>query len=160
MPEEVKNKIWEGNRWKKVSEEVKRKISIANKWKNTRTKGKKMWNKKDRKKISERQMWEKNPNWNGWKTKISVKIRTSIEWNLWRNSVFWRDYYTCQKCKQYGGNLNAHHIKNFSDFPELRFAIDNGICLCRKCHNKFHKKYWKTNNSKYQLDEFIFLKNL
>ena len=85
-----------------------------------------------------------------------MKIRRSIEYRLWREAVYARDHWTCQKCEDNkGGNLNPHHIQNFSSCPELRFAIDNGITLCSKCHNKFHKIYLTKNNTKKQLEEFL-----
>lgn len=63
-------------------------------------------------------------------------IKQSIEYRFWRKSVFERDEYTCQECKVKGGELQAHHLKPQSLFPELRFAIDNGQTLCRVCHLK------------------------
>ena len=98
----------------------------------------------------------KNPRWNGGITPINEKIRKSVEYRLWRESVYARDAWTCQKCKDNtGGNLNPHHILNFSEWIELRFAIDNGITLCTKCHNKFHKKYGVKKNTRSQLEEFL-----
>ena len=76
------------------------------------------------------------PNWRGGITPINEKIRKSIEYKLWRKSVFERDDYTCVWCGQKGGKLNADHIKPFAYFPELRFAIDNGRTLCIDCHKK------------------------
>lgn len=67
-------------------------------------------------------------------TPLHKKIRHSLEYKLWREAVFERDDYTCIWCEQKGGTLNADHIKRFSDFPELRFAIDNGRTLCYNCH--------------------------
>jgi hypothetical protein len=78
---------------------------------------------------------ENSPAWKGGIDSINHRIRMSIEYRLWREAVFARDGWTCQKCKQIGGQLNAHHIKSFSKFPELRFAIDNGQTLCQDCHN-------------------------
>ena len=92
--------------------------------------------------------------WKGGVSKENNLIRTGIETKLWREAVFKRDNWTCRKCENYGGKLNAHHIYNFSEYKELRFAIDNGITLCKICHDKFHKIYSKSGNTKEQLIEF------
>lgn len=76
----------------------------------------------------------KNHFWKGGVTPINLKIRQSIEYKLWRTAVFERDNYTCIWCFKKGVRIQADHIKPFSLFPELRFAIDNGRTLCRKCH--------------------------
>ena len=74
-------------------------------------------------------------------TLINKQIRCSCEYRLWREAVFKRDNYTCVWCGAKNGNgktaiLNADHIKPFSQYPELRFAIDNGRTLCHPCHKK------------------------
>lgn len=73
--------------------------------------------------------------------KLYKFIRESNEYKAWRKSVFERDGYTCKKCgiKSSKGNsvyLNAHHLRPFALFPEQRFAIDNGVTLCKPCHDK------------------------
>ena len=96
-------------------------------------------------------------NWN-WKGGISLereKIRHSMEYSEWVRKVYIRNNFTCQKYKTKGGNLVAHHILNFSDFPELRFDVNNGITLSRKAHDEFHKIYGKHKNTREQLEEFI-----
>lgn len=93
--------------------------------------------------------------WKGGITPINRQIRTSLEYKLFRDAVFARDWYTCQKTKISGGDIVVHHILNFAEYPELRFAIDNGVTLSKKAHILFHKKYGNKNNNREQLEEFI-----
>lgn len=74
--------------------------------------------------------------WKDGVNEINNTIRNSVEYRIFRESVFKRDNYTCQQCKKRGRHLNAHHLKTFSQFPELRFDIDNGVSLCEDCHRK------------------------
>ena len=72
----------------------------------------------------------------------------------WRNAVYKRDDYTCQDCQIKGKRLNAHHIKGFKDYPELRFDLDNGITLCVDCHKKTDNYGWaKVWNKRRQIAE-------
>lgn len=72
--------------------------------------------------------------------RMSVEGRRSTEYKLWRKSVFIRDGFTCQICGSRGVRLNAHHIKSYAAYPELRFDISNGITFCEVCHKKVHRR--------------------
>jgi hypothetical protein len=98
----------------------------------------------------------KNHAWKGGITPENRKIRSSIEHRLWSESVFSRDSWTCMKCFEIGGKLHSHHIKNFCEFPDLRFAIDNGITLCSKHHLRFHKLFGRTGNNENQLNKYLY----
>lgn len=57
----------------------------------------------------------------------------------WRKNVLRSHDYKCALCGA-TSNLHTHHIKKFSDVPELARDKDNGICLCAKCHMGIHRE--------------------
>ncbi len=93
-----------------------------------------------RRRQAQNQINEKGPNWQGGKTNLNRKLRHSIEFRLWRETVFARDNWTCQQCMKRGGTIHPHHQKSFADYPEFRFASDNGVTLCVFCHQLIHKQ--------------------
>ena len=78
-------------------------------------------------------------NWQGGKTPENQILRNSGKYHQWRKAVFERDSYTCQLCGKKGKRLNAHHIKPWAYYPDLRFEIANGITFCEACHKKVHR---------------------
>jgi 5-methylcytosine-specific restriction endonuclease McrA len=58
----------------------------------------------------------------------------------WRLSVYKRDKFTCQMpgCKS-KRQIQAHHIRKWSTASALRYDLDNGITLCRQCHDSISK---------------------
>lgn len=83
-----------------------------------------------------------HPNWKGGIMK-GRKDRNLAVYKNWRFGVFSRDKFTCVWCgiKNQKGlghtvRLEADHIKSWTDYPELRYEIDNGRTLCKGCHTK------------------------
>lgn len=102
-----------------------------------------------------------NPNWNHALTDEERKLRQKRgdhKYKEWRSSIYQRDNYVCQKCFKRGGDLNVHHIENFALYPEKRYDTNNGITLCKKHHEEFHKLYGKKSNNKLQLEEYFALR--
>lgn len=139
--EKDKQRMKENNPGMHLSQETLLKRSLA-------LKGKKAWNK-----------GKKCPqlitNWQGGISSASEKARHSMEFRLWREAIYTRDNWTCQKTGIRGGKLHPHHIRNFSEYPELRFVVDNGITLSQDTHMEFHNKYGRIHNTKEQIEEFI-----
>lgn len=69
----------------------------------------------------------------------------------WRKDIYERDNFCCQwpNCLS-TKKLNAHHIKKWSEYPGLRYNLNNGITLCAT-----HHKMIKNMESDYEL---FFLK--
>lgn len=80
---------------------------------------------------------------NGFKKRRNKSETTSKEYNHWRMAVFERDDFRCQICGNIGIYLQAHHIKSWCDYPDLRIKIDNGITLCKNCHSEIHRRRLK-----------------
>lgn len=97
-----------------------------------------------------------NHRWNPNLTdKERLYFRGYVEYKAWRQSVYVRDCFTCQNCLfDNSGNLIAHHLDSYADYPDKRLDIDNGITLCNICHDDFHKKYGKHHNTKEQFIEW------
>lgn len=75
-----------------------------------------------------------HPNWTGY----SQRNKRGRLMEQWGSQVKVRDGYKCVKCGCSQGELHAHHIKSWNDYPELRFDVNNGITVCPPCHWKIH----------------------
>jgi hypothetical protein len=115
------------NKGKKTPEHVRLKISKSEKGK--------VLSEETKKKIAAYR-GEKHHNWKGGKSRAYKTGYGLAEYKKWRTAVFVRDGFRCQVCGIIGTYLNAHHIKSFAYYPELRFEIDNGVTLCEECHKK------------------------
>lgn len=82
--------------------------------------------------------------------KISHYLRTLPQYEKWRKEVLNKSENKCIECGS-EENLQAHHINSLFNISKLydfnkeiikdsdEFNdIDNGKCLCQKCHNKIH----------------------
>ena len=141
---------------KELSCKLSRTLLCRNCWKeskiippNKNKKGQIPWNKGTR---GICKAWNKGK---GIKTSYNKRMRNSLEYKIWREAVYKRDNYTCNKCQTKGYRLHPHHIKNFTQYPKLRFLVSNGITLCVLHHIKFHREYGRKNNNKDQIKKYV-----
>lgn len=74
--------------------------------------------------------------WISDRTKIIPKQkRNDYAYKEWRKNVWLRDNWRCKianpDCK---GRIEAHHILGWTEYPELRYQVNNGITLCHTHH--------------------------
>ena len=115
--------------------------ATLNKYRPT-TKGRRL-SLETRRKMSLARQGSNAPNWRGGITPQNEIERRKVEYKQWRLAVYKKDKYICQscgvKCSPKTG-LHAHHIKDFANHKELRLDINNGMTLCRSCHNAITSK--------------------
>ena len=93
---------------------------------------------------------------------MSTTWRSSRDYRVWRANVIIRDK-VCQVCGRGptdGIKRHAHHLNSASYFPDEKYDIENGKCLCGDCHMNFHnnfKRSYRTKCTKYDYDNFIVL---
>jgi hypothetical protein len=116
-----------------------------------------------REKLRKANIGDKNPAWKGGVSLLTKRIRASMNYAIWRSTVFIRDGFICQDCGAKSGNgkavyIEAHHKKPFAKlfkeaiakYPLLKpydacmlyaplWDINNGETLCKKCHDKTKK---------------------
>jgi hypothetical protein len=142
----------------KHTEEFKKAVSLRHKGKIT--------SPETRRKMSVSSKGSKSFLWKGGISSDYHLQRSCVESKLWREAVIRRDNSTCIWCLKKSGwdkdekikvVLHADHIKPFLNYPELRFAIDNGRTLCAECHRKtdtYGSKVFLKRNMKNNLPEY------
>lgn len=102
---------------------------------------------------------ENSATWKGGLTEERIWVRSCKKYKEWRDSIFKRDSWTCQKCGSNKGDKHAHHLNRFTNiiqdihkkFPLFNLKdiaesysplwdISNGITLCKKCHRDTHRE--------------------
>jgi len=147
----TKEKIGKANKGKKRTEETKekqrqrklknpvrywlgKKRPEALNWLTPFEKGLIPWNKGIRGKDSH--------SWKGGGVHL-YKHYQNADYIEWRKKVFERDNYSCLNCGARGRKnqqvvLHPHHIKSYTNFPNIRYDVNNGVTLCVSCHHKVH----------------------
>jgi 5-methylcytosine-specific restriction endonuclease McrA len=79
-----------------------------------------------------------NPNY---KSDISdetrLERRDPYKAKRWKMAIKDRDDNECQCCGS-KNKIEVHHIMPFAFYPEKRYDIRNGVCLCDQCHTAYH----------------------
>lgn len=104
--------------------------------------------------LTEWQYGSDNPAWKGGTTTGRRVLEMQGIYKAWKRKVFERDKYRCSMCGS-KRQIEAHHIKTFALYPELRTDLDNGITLCNECHRKLNSKEHLYENYFYLIRDLI-----
>jgi len=73
--------------------------------------------------------------WRGGKTSERKLALSSIQYKELKKEALKRDCYKCQLCSS-NKKLELHHVKEWCNYPDLRYDITNVQILCKECHKK------------------------
>lgn len=93
--------------------------------------------------LGKQQVGENSPSYNPNLTDEERAFhRSDLNNKQWSKGVKTKAKHTCDCCGYVGyendGYMRSHHLNNFKNNPNLRYDLNNGVCLCESCHNKFH----------------------
>lgn len=91
-----------------------------------------------KKKMSESRKGEKHHFWKKDRSTLQkADRRNDSSYKEWRKNVYHRDNYVCKMSNHdCNGKIEAHHILEWKEYPELRYIVSNGITLCKFHHPK------------------------
>jgi len=95
--------------------------------------------------------------WKGFSTKETEIARGSFKKKLLHIECFKRSNFRCDCCNNQG-SLNAHHLNSWKHHPELRFDINNLVCLCVNCHKQFHATYGNGHKQPNTVEQYLEFK--
>lgn len=81
-----------------------------------------------------------SPTWKGghrhWQAGKVGRDKDGLSWKQQRQLAWERDSYICQHCgkRKDGWRPDVHHVKPYR--LSFSHALDNLICLCRRCHKR------------------------
>ena len=85
--------------------------------------------------------------------KIKNREEMTPGYSDWRKEVLIRDE-VCQCCGL-DKHLQVHHLFGYKEHPELATVEENGVTLCKFCHDKYHSIYGLKNINPLDFMEFM-----
>lgn len=85
------------------------------------------------------------------RTPLRTRIRDCAKSLSWKQICMERDNYTCKHTGKYGGKLEVHHIKSFSQILEEFLSLNSDLNPENDCDQLFelsqhYDPFWDTNN--------------
>lgn len=80
--------------------------------------------------------------------KMNDGFNTIVPAGMWSKLVKELAGNKCVICES-TERLESHHILPRSIYPEYSYDLNNGICLCHRCHYMYHNGKWNSTGNKW-----------